>query len=135
TFDCAVVGGDAIVGTPGGAWSAVEHAIDRATTMACGVAVGAMSKALEMTQAYLRDRVQFGRRLTDNQVIRHRLVDMLVAIEQSRAIAQAAADRLEDDAPVRKRAVSLAKAFVATAGRKVGEESVQLHGAIGMTEE
>nr|MBF0685654.1 acyl-CoA dehydrogenase family protein [Pseudomonas sp.] len=135
TFDRVPVPGHAVVGMPGDAWFAVEHAIDRATTMACGIAVGAMAKALDMTQTYLRERVQFGKRITDNQVIRHRLVDMLVAIEQSRAITQAAADRLDDDAPARKRAVSLAKAFVSSSGRKVGEESVQLHGAVGMTDE
>ena len=73
--------------------------------------------------------------ITDNQVIRHRLVDMMVAIEQSRAITEAAAHGLDSDARGRRRAVSLAKAFVSGAGRRVGEDAVQLHGAIGMTDE
>ncbi len=126
---------DSVVGAVGEAWPAVEHAIDRATVMACGVAVGAMAHALEMTQGYLNERSQFGRRLTGNQVIRHRLVDMLILVEQGRAITEAAAARLEDEPTARKRAVSLAKAFVSPMGRKLGEESVQLHGAIGMTDE
>jgi alkylation response protein AidB-like acyl-CoA dehydrogenase len=88
-----------------------------------------------MTRDYLRTRKQFGKAITDNQVIRHRLVDMMVAIEQSRAITEAAAHGLDSDARGRRRAVSLAKAFVSGAGRRVGEDAVQLHGAIGMTDE
>jgi len=123
------------IGPIGGAWPAVERAIDHATVMLCGEAVGAMAQALALTQAYLRERRQFGRAITDNQVVRHRLVDMFVAIEQARAITEAATARLDDAPAVRRRAVSLAKAFVSPAGRRVGEDAVQLHGAIGMTDE
>lgn len=130
-----MLGPECVVGEPGAAWPAVEQAIDHATVMACGFAVGAMEYALKMTRQWLGERRQFGRLITDNQVIRHRLVDMLILIEQSRAISEAAAHSLEAEPVKRKRAVSLAKAFVSSAGRKVGEESVQLHGAIGMTDE
>ena len=123
------------VGDAGLAWAGVEAAIDRATVMLCAEAVGAMDRALTMTRDYLRTRKQFGKAITDNQVIRHRLVDMMVAIEQSRAITEAAAHGLDSDARGRRRAVSLAKAFVSGAGRRVGEDAVQLHGAIGMTDE
>lgn len=126
---------DAAIGAAGQAWPAIERAIDQATVMLCGEAVGAMAQALSLTQSYLSDRRQFGRAITDNQVVRHRLVDMFVAIEQSRAITEAAAARLDDTPAARRRAVSLAKAFVSPAARRVGEDAVQLHGAIGMTDE
>jgi butyryl-CoA dehydrogenase len=129
------VADDARVGDLGRAWPAVEAAIDRATAIACAEAVGAMQRALELTREYLATRRQFGRTIVEYQVIRHRLVDLFVAIEQSRAITEAAAAALDDEPARRRRAVSIAKAFVSEAGRKVGEEGVQLHGAIGMTDE
>jgi butyryl-CoA dehydrogenase len=94
--------------------------------MLCAEAVGAMDRALSMTRDYLRTRKQFGKAITDNQVIRHRLVDMMVAIEHSRAITEAAAHDLDRDARGRRRAVSLAKAFVS--GRAARARCVQLHG-------
>jgi butyryl-CoA dehydrogenase len=90
---------------------------------------------LETTRAYLQQRRQFGRPLAANQVLRHRLVDLYADIEQSRAIAGAAVARLGDAPAARRRAVSLAKAFVGPAARRCGEEGIQLHGAIGMTDE
>ncbi len=68
-------------------------------------------------------------------MLRHRLVDLYADIVQSRAIAGAAVARLGDAPAARRRAVSLAKAFVGPAARRCGEEGIQLHGAIGMTEE
>ncbi|QYY29168.1 MULTISPECIES: acyl-CoA dehydrogenase family protein [Cupriavidus] len=123
------------VGAVGGAWPSVEAAIDRATTMACAEAVGTMARAFELTRDYLVTREQFGRPLSANQVIRHRLVDLYVSVEQARAITEAAAAALQGDAAARMRAVSLAKAFVSVAGRALGEDAVQLHGAVGMTDE
>lgn len=123
------------LGACGQAWPALEAAIDHATALACAEAVGTMEQVLETTRAYLQQRRQFGRVLTANQVIRHRLVDLWVPIEQARAISGAAIERLADTPEARRRAVSLAKAFLAPAARRCGEEGIQLHGAIGMTEE
>ncbi len=129
------VGDDARIGTVGGAWPLPPAAIDRATVMACADAVGAMARAFDLTREYAVTRRQFGRLLSANQVVRHRLVDMYVSIEQARAITEAAALALDADAVTRTRAVSCAKAFVSEAGRTLGEQAVQLHGAIGMTDE
>ncbi|GAA5237030.1 acyl-CoA dehydrogenase [Verticiella sediminum] len=126
---------EALLGTQDNGAAALARAVDHATVMLCGEAVGAMALAYEATLAYARERRQFGRALTANQVVRHRLVDMYVALEQSRAITEAAAARLDDVPAERARAVSLAKAFISPAGRRIGEEAVQLHGAIGMTDE
>jgi alkylation response protein AidB-like acyl-CoA dehydrogenase len=126
---------DARIGAVGGAWPMVQAALDRATVMACAEAVGTMARAFELTREYAVTRRQFGRPLSANQVIRHRLVDLYVSIEQARAITEAAADALHADDTARMRAVSYAKAFVSTAGRALGEDAVQLHGAVGMTDE
>ena len=124
----------ACIGAAGQAWPAVARAIDRATVLLCAESVGAMARCFDTTRSYLGTRQQFGHRIIDNQVVKHRLVDLYVAIEQARAITEAATSAFDGDGALRERAVSLAKAFVGPAGRRVGEEAVQLHGAIGMTE-
>lgn len=121
------------LGPAGRLWPMLEAAIDQATALACIEAVGTMDRVLALTKDYLQQRKQFGKPLTANQVLRHRLVDLYVAIEQSRAIAHSAVESLSDSASARRRAVSLAKAFVSPAARQCGQEGVQLHGAIGMT--
>lgn len=126
---------EARIGEVGNAWPAVQAALDRATVMACAQAVGTMARAFELTREYMLTRRQFGRALNANQVVRHRLVDLYVSIEQARAITEAAAAALRTGELARMRAVSYAKAFVAGAGRALGEDAVQLHGAIGMTDE
>jgi butyryl-CoA dehydrogenase len=134
-LDGVVVPAGARLGPAGAAWPALEAAIDHATALACVEAVGTMQVVLDTTRTYLQQRRQFGRTLASYQVLRHRLVDLFVAIEQSRAISLAAVDRVADAPEARRRAVSLAKAFVAPAARRCGEEGIQLHGAIGMTDE
>ncbi|NDG40862.1 MAG: acyl-CoA dehydrogenase [Betaproteobacteria bacterium] len=114
----------------------VERSLDRATLVQGAELVGAMAQALKITLAYLKTRRQFGRAIADNQVVQHRLVDLHVEIEEARAITRAAAatfDSAGDDA-ARRRWCAAAKACVAQAALHVWEESVQLHGAIGMTE-
>jgi alkylation response protein AidB-like acyl-CoA dehydrogenase len=123
------------LGLGGAAWPALEAAIDHATALACIEAVGTMQRVLDTTRDYTQQRRQFGKTLAANQVIRHRLVDLFVAIEQAGAISEAAVARLNDSPAERRRAVSLAKAFMSPAARRCGEEGVQLHGAIGMTRE
>ncbi|WP_420995017.1 acyl-CoA dehydrogenase family protein [Cupriavidus sp. 30B13] len=135
TLRRATVPDSARIGAVGGAWPLVEAAIDHATAMACAEAVGTMARAFELTRDYALTREQFGRALAANQVIRHRLVDLYVSVEQARAITETAAAALHGDAPARRRAVSQAKAFVSGAARALGEDVVQLHGAIGMTDE
>jgi butyryl-CoA dehydrogenase len=134
-LDAVRVPGAARLGRAADASAALEAAVDHATALACVEAVGTMQAVLETTKAYLQQRRQFGRPLAANQVLRHRLVDLHVAIEQADAISAAAVARLADAPAARRRAVSLAKAFVSPAARRCGEDGVQLHGAIGMTAE
>ena len=115
---------------------AIRMALEDATLVQCAETTGAMARALEITLDYLKTRQQFGRVLASNQVLQHRLVDLHVAIEETRALVRAAAVVLStgtDDE--RQRYGAAAKAYASQAARLVWEEVVQLHGAIGMTDE
>lgn len=114
---------------------AIELAIDRALVVQCAESTGAMARALEITLDYLKTRKQFGRVLAGNQVLQHRLVDLHVAIEETRALTRAAALALAGAEEERQRYVAAAKAYASQAARLVWEEVVQLQGAIGMTDE
>ena len=116
---------------------AIEAAIDRATSALAADAIGAMQVLLDKTIAYTKTRVQFGQPLAANQVLKHRMVDMAVRIEEARSIALAASIRADDaSTPAQRgRAASGAKVKVAAATRFVAEQAVQLHGAMGVTDE
>jgi alkylation response protein AidB-like acyl-CoA dehydrogenase len=102
----------------------------------CADAVGAMATLVKMTGDYLKVRQQFGQRLSSYQVLQHRYVDMDMALTESRTVAEWAAGLLDagsDDA--RRAAVTTAQFVVARAATRVSQESVQLHGGIGMAQE
>jgi alkylation response protein AidB-like acyl-CoA dehydrogenase len=99
-------------------------------------ALGVMDRALHTTRGYLLERRQFGVAIASFQVLRHRLADMAIAVEQSRAMLQHGLHALHDaDRARRRRALALAKALVGRNGRFVGAQAIQLHGGIGMTDE
>ena len=115
--------------------AALHDAFGRAVVAMCWEAVGAMSAALEMTVGYARQRVQFGRPLIQFQVVEHRLAEMAVCCEESLAACELAAlqlDRGDGDATA---LASMAKAKVGRAARFVAQQAVQLHGAMGVTQE
>ena len=118
-----------------GVASAIELALDRATVVQCAETIGAMQRAFEITLDYVKTRKQFGRVLAANQVLQHRLVDLYVAVEEGRALVRAAAHAFSGTRVQRRGHVAAAKAYVAQAARTAWEEAVQLHGAIGMTDE
>lgn len=97
--------------------------------------LGAMDVSVAMTQEYLTTRKQFGRPIGSFQALSHRLVDVMVAVEQARSMVILAAANLEADAPVRDRHISAAKNLIGRSARLVAEECIQMHGGIGMTEE
>src|SRR5690606_35002255 len=108
----------------------------QATLAVIGEAVGAMETAVALTTEHLKTRVQFDRPLASFQVLQHRLVDMFIAAEEARALALWAADVLDSgDSAEADRALSAAKVHIGEAGRMVGEQAVQLHGAIAITDE
>jgi pimeloyl-CoA dehydrogenase len=106
------------------------------TAALCAEAVGAMRAALVMTTQYLATRVQFGRPLSANQVLRHRCAEMQVATETCEAMAYLAAVAVDmPDSTEGDRDLARAKLLIGQHGRSVGEQAVQLHGGIGMTDE
>jgi len=113
----------------------LEHALDAATAAVCAEALGVMTRLRDDTLAYTRERKQFGRAIAEFQVLQHRMVDMHLQIELSRAATVMATLSLGADARARAMAVSMAKVTVAQACRYVGQNAVQLHGGMGMTEE
>jgi alkylation response protein AidB-like acyl-CoA dehydrogenase len=130
------VGAEALLGAPGGAFGALEEAVDYATVLVCAEAVGAIKYAHDATLEYLKTRRQFGVPIGSFQALQHRMVDVLIAYEQARSIACLAAVKIDTaQAAERRRVVSAAKIKIADAARHVSQEAVQLHGGMGMTEE
>lgn len=130
------VGADARLGAAGQGLDALERSIDRGISAIAFEAVGAMSALLDQTLEYLRGRSQFGRPLSTNQALQHRLVDMHIALEESRAMAGYGAFALSmPDASQRRKALSAVKIQIGKAARLIGQEAIQMHGAIGTTEE
>ena len=115
----------------------VDEALDFATALVCAEAVGVMKFACETTLEYLKTRKQFGVPIGTFQALQHRIVDMFISQEQARSMACLACSKvdLSHDAAERARAVSAAKIRIADAARHVSQESVQLHGGMGMSEE
>lgn len=125
----------ALLGEEGRAWQSLEQARDEGAAAICSEAVGCMRKVLADTVEYCKQRQQFGVPIGSFQVLQHRMVDMHIEVEQASAAVLLAVLHLEDEAPARARAVSAAKATVGRAARFVGQQAVQLHGGMGMTEE
>lgn len=126
---------DALLGAEGEAWESVERAVDEATAAVSAEAVGLMRKVLADTVEYAKQRQQFGQPIGSFQVLQHRMVDMYIELEQSVSAVYLAILNLESERPVRARAVSAAKVTVSRAARFIGQNAVQLHGGMGMTEE
>lgn len=125
----------ALLGERGGAWPSVARARDEGAAAICSEAVGCMRKVLADTVEYCKQRQQFGQPIGSFQVLQHRMVDMHMELEQSVAAVYLAMLNLDADEVSRARAVSVAKATIGRAARMIGQEAVQLHGAMGMTEE
>lgn len=135
-FDNVSVGANALLGEEGKAAPVIEKIADRATAALCAEAVGAMAAANEITNEYLKTRKQFGIPIGKFQVLQHRMVDMYMEAEQSKSMADMAAMKLDIGySDETKRAVSAAKSQIGKACKFVGQQSVQLHGGMGMTDE
>jgi alkylation response protein AidB-like acyl-CoA dehydrogenase len=114
----------------------LDHIADYATLLLCAEAVGALDALNHATANYTRERQQFGVPIARFQALQHRMVEMLIHAEQARSITYLAAARYASaDADERRRAISAAKARVGQAARFVGQQAVQLHGGMGMTNE
>jgi alkylation response protein AidB-like acyl-CoA dehydrogenase len=115
---------------------ALELGIDHGIAAQCAAAAGAMERLIEITAEYLGARKQFGKPLASFQALQHRVADMLLQKELALSMAYVAAQGLDAaDADERRRKVSAAKVVTARAARFVGQQAVQLHGGMGMTDE
>jgi len=136
TFTGVEVGGDAALGDPDNALPLIERVVDEARAAMCAEAVGAMDESLKTTVEYLKTRKQFGVPIGSFQSLQHRAADMFVAVEQARSMSLFATMASDfDDAKERAKAVAAAKVQVGKSAKFVGQQSVQLHGGIGMTME
>ena len=125
----------ALLGEKGQAWASLDQARDEGAAAICAEAVGCMRKVLSDTVEYCKQRRQFGQPIGSFQVLQHRMVDMYMELEQAVAAVYLAVLNLDAEPAIRARAVSAAKATIGRAARFVGQNAVQLHGGMGMTEE
>src|SRR5215469_621167 len=136
TFAQVRVGPEGVLGEPGGALPLVERVVDEAIAALCAEAVGTMAAMHELTVDYLKTRRQFGREIGSFQILQHRAVEMLIALEQARSMAMfGTMMAAEEDAMERRNALSAAKVQIGRSSRLIGQQAIQLHGGIGMTME
>lgn len=124
------------VGEPGAVLPHIERVVDEAIAAICAESIGVMTEMQTTTVDYMKTRKQFGRAIGEFQALQHRAVDMYVDLEQARSMAlYATVMASSDDAVARRRAASAAKVQIGRSGRKIGQETIQLHGGIAMTAE
>ena len=135
SIDCTV-DADRLLGDEGEGVVVLERALDYGAAAACAEGFGAMKTALDMTVEYLKTREQFGVKIGSFQALQHRAVDMFVETELAKSVMLMAAIKADSADPVeRKRAISAAKAQLGMSGKFVTQQSIQLHGGIGITDE
>ena len=136
TFTGVEVGSEAAIGDPENALPLIERVVDEARTAMCAEAVGAMDESLKTTVEYLKTRKQFGVPIGSFQTLQHRAADMFVAVEQARSMSMFATMASDfEDAKERATAVAAAKVQIGKSAKFVGQQAIQLHGGIGMTQE
>lgn len=135
TLAGVAVGADALIGAAGSGEATLAAVFEEATAALVAESVGAMAETFDVTVEYLKTRQQFGVSIGSFQALQHRAVEMLMQLELSRSMAILAALSLEIEPEQRTRNISAAKALIGKSGRIIGQEAVQMHGAIGITAE
>jgi alkylation response protein AidB-like acyl-CoA dehydrogenase len=115
--------------------TALEHGVDIGIAATCAEAVGAMDKTMAITADYMNTRKQFNAVLSSFQALRHRMADMKMQLELARSMSYYAALKLNAPAAERRSAMARAKYQLGNSMRAVGQQAVQLHGGIGVTDE
>ncbi|MFT6153316.1 MAG: alkylation response protein AidB-like acyl-CoA dehydrogenase [Bermanella sp.] len=124
-----------LLGTEGSALPTIEAVLDRATLAVCAEAVGAMEIATAKTVEYTKTRKQFGTSISKFQALQHRMADMFIEQQQAKSIVLMAALKIDEGGIEASKAVAAMKSLVGRASRKVGQETIQIHGGIGVTDE
>ena len=134
TLEGVKVAAASVLGEPGKGYATIERVAQSAIQALSAEAVGGMKEMLDVTVEYLKTRQQFGVPIGSFQALQHRAVDMLVATEQARSMALFAAMMVDEEDDIeRAKAIAAAKVHIGKSGRYVGQQSIQLHGGIGMT--
>ncbi|WP_426115797.1 acyl-CoA dehydrogenase family protein [Massilia sp. PWRC2] len=135
-FDGVKLDGSAVIGVAGAGWDILDACADYGAALLCAEALGAMEALFDATLDYLKTRQQFGAPIGKFQALQHRMADMFIHLEQARSMALLAAVKADAaDADERRRAVSAAKYRIGEAARFIGQQAVQLHGGMGVTNE
>jgi alkylation response protein AidB-like acyl-CoA dehydrogenase len=135
-LDAVAVDDAFVIGEVDQGLALAEWALDQGLAALAAEAVGSMDRLTELTCEYIATRKQFGVAIGSFQVLQHRVADMRIAVEQTRALALMAAAHVgSGDRAQRRRAASAAKAMAGRCGRYVGQQATQLHGGMGMTDE
>jgi alkylation response protein AidB-like acyl-CoA dehydrogenase len=134
-FENAAIPADALLGEEGAGLSLIEQIVDEATIGICAEACGVTEKLHSGTLDYSKQRQQFGQPIGRFQVLQHRMVDMFMEVEQARSMTIMATLKLDLPAAERAAAVSSCKAKVSLACNFVGQNAIQTHGGIGITQE
>jgi alkylation response protein AidB-like acyl-CoA dehydrogenase len=113
----------------------LERAVDIGIAAACAEGVGAMDALVAMTVEYMNTRKQFGVPIASFQALRHRMADVKMQLELARSMSYFASLKLDEPTPQRRRAISQAKVQLGQSMRFVGQQCIQLHGGIGVTDE
>jgi alkylation response protein AidB-like acyl-CoA dehydrogenase len=135
TFENVALGADALIGSEGAALPLVEKVIDEAIVATCAEACGVFRRLHEGTLEYTKQRKQFGQPISQFQVLQHRMVDMFIQLEQSISMTYMADIKLADSDAERAKGASAAKVQIGKAAKFIGQNAIQLHGGMGMTDE
>jgi alkylation response protein AidB-like acyl-CoA dehydrogenase len=134
-FENVRVGPEALIGLEGAALPLVEQVVDEAIAATCAEACGVLRKLHENTLEYTKQRKQFGQPIAAFQVLQHRMVDMFINVEQAVSMTYMAHIKLSEPADERAKSLSAAKVQIGRGCRFVGQNAIQLHGGMGMTDE
>ena len=135
TFENVALGADAVLGQVDNGLPLIEQVVDEGIAALSAEAIGAMKVLNDTTVEYCKTRKQFGVPIGKFQVLQHRMVDMFMNYEQSVSITYMVTLKLGEGEAERKKAASAAKVQIGKAGRFIGQNAVQLHGGMGMTDE
>ncbi len=134
-FENVSIPADALIGVEGEGLPLVDKVIDEATAAVGAEAVGVLRKLHENTLDYAKQRKQFGTAIANFQVLQHRMVDMFINVEQAVSMTYMATIKIDEDAATRAKAVSSMKVQIGRACKFVGQNAIQIHGGMGMTDE
>jgi alkylation response protein AidB-like acyl-CoA dehydrogenase len=132
-FDGVTVAGTNLLGKEGQGWPILRRTLDIATAALSAEMVGTAQKALDIAVDYAKTRVQFGKPIGSFQAVKHKCVDMMVAVENTRSLTYYACWTVDERLAEAATAVPMAKAYASDMAKNVTSEAIQVHGGIGFT--